>query len=541
MDRIKATLKEKFFSEGILKLKKTWTKIDEVLCDPYAQIPEKLRAKKKDRLRSGEDPLWKKRADAFCAGILAGTELSLDELSKRDVVVRTFSGPEFRVDPVFPLVLEDEKLEGSSKSHIDDVLKEMRYDSAVESGVLLARTETEGFIYQPGNPKDLGSLPFPLNSKAFAVLDKSLQFLSLHCGDEVEFRLRESEVHDLKVIKYGNMTSKEMDDYIDYLSGQLDPLSSLLTITNSFPIWRYILYGNDSGMPALRLMRAIHLANEIAASEATTLHRETVESLFLSFAKPAFLKETLLPCCTTETDEKDFMLELKKFVSNFVALLPRKANIFRPAIKHVARCLSRDESNDFLWNTLETVLIHQQVEEDDDFDAQPWNSVPLIMTPKELRIAFKENHNLFADLPYVRLKQPYKSVEDYFETYFTLLRKDCYGQLCDVIRSAKLVNVEKKKYNLYKIVATTGIYFFPNGRGMAFLLKFEPLFEINWNDSEALKGENLVCISLTGNFDDQKLIWATIASQRSKQTNLLNQVRKPQLLLENCSNISSLI
>ncbi|XP_065842098.1 uncharacterized protein [Oscarella lobularis] len=528
MDQIKAALKEK----NPFKRKKTLAKIEEVLRDPYAQLSSRLRDKyrnDKSRLQSDVDGLWKLRVGAFLAGLSASTQLSLDELNKSEVVLQTFSGLQFRVEPVSPYVPEDEE-ESLTLSHNKDLVKEMRYDSVVESGVLLAKTETEGFIYQPGDPKELGSLRFPLNTDAFAVPDKSLKALSLHCGDEVEFRLCGSTPYDVKVSKYEDMTSKEIDDYLNDLSQIADenPLSALLSIRNAFPIWRYILYGDEGRVPTHRLWRVVRLASKITASEATTLLRSAVESIFLSFAKPAFLHETLLPCCTNETDRSDFTVdEMKEFVSNFVTLLPKKANTIFPLIKIVSQSLfdvgRYVESNKFLLNTLETIASHQQIDEDDDTDVQPWNSAPLIITPKELRIASKQNHNQFADLPVVRLKQPYRSIEDYFETYFTLLRKDCYGQLCDVIRSAKLLHVDRKKHNLYKIVETTGLYFFLNGRGMAFCLKFEPLFEIDWNESEFLKEENLVAISLTGNFDDSELIWATIASQGRKHTELLKR------------------
>eukprot|EP00118_Oscarella_pearsei_P021036 m.233770 g.233770 ORF g.233770 m.233770 type:complete len:1538 (+) comp40099_c0_seq4:96-4709(+) len=600
MASVKDVLKSVFPRSNPLKLGSTATKVKGILSQPYIQLPknvQKLYGASRERLPLADD-LLRRRTQAFCKGLLQLGSESLQQFDKqmnRVVLEALTKGNQFYGNPIMPRILDDDDLDRQSDVR-RVVEKQLELDTSLplHGGVLIAafddETNLHGYIYQPGDPKERGAIHCLFDS-AFTVADESLKY-PLHCGDEVEFRIRQREsvceVYDLKVTKYGHLSNKEIDLYLERFSDRASrPLDVLLSMTNYFPFWKYVLdnlSGNDDQTPPasadlsgeegqsqvsigdevttdsvpdqrlraefggsspprspscerqrqIRALCMLKLISKVSSIEAANLQRARVES-FLTLTARSKFGQTLLQLLTSESNSRrQNVFQIRDFLLCFVEVVPSKAGLIAALIKQTALSLNKlnclQESNDFLLRTLEKTLA-SQVTEEEDVDVQKWNNIPLIITPKELRIASKERHNLTADLPVVRLQQPYSSLEDYFNTYFTLLRYDCYGQLCDVIRSVKLLNMDQHKHNLYKILDVTGIHFLRNGGNMAFCLKFEPFFPLD-PSSGALRGENLLCISLNGTFNDKQFVWATIASQRGTKTDRLD---KEELYIRFCT------
>jgi hypothetical protein len=417
----------------------------------------------------------------------------------------------------YPIVIDD------VRSETDINAKDDFGDSHTSSakGILLAvhRDDvTTAFICSSSNIED-GSLQCDL-AKTYRTPDESLSF-PLHPGDEVEFSFtqigQQTTISYITVSCYNKLTVDEIERYLNRLQGFDDSMDALVVITSFPAMWRYIV--NDNKLPEGVLQKILSLHNSIWQSKKSVLQTSRLERLMQSYVGAKFLD-----LLYEHIESSNINISIQLFLTGFIKCSPTSAFA---VVRHI-RCLTQAlnkagqemASYNFLIEIVTATCIPSKAA---NVSTLPWDQTPLIITPDELRVLTQAGSEKFAELPVVQTEGAYKDLADYYETYFRLLRDDCFGEVRNLILSARLGQLDKEQHVVYKIIGFTGLHFLINGRGMAYGIKFEASSRVDWTTSDALKCENLVCISPGGEFEDDKMIWATIATQRGSKMDRLNE------------------
>lgn len=137
-----------------------------------------------------------------------------------------------------------------------------------------------------------------------------------------------------------------------------------------------------------------------------------------------------------------------------------------------------------------------------------WDALPLVASRHEL---LREVDPL-AFTPGVVERGPYGSADEYYGTYFRLMRCEGFGALSDGIGSLLKGKLDARDMNVYKDVAVLGVRFSTQGGAdaMTIVLTYRPLVPKRGNRAAAeIMFGNLLCLSLDGSFSEP--LWAVVA------------------------------
>ena len=127
----------------------------------------------------------------------------------------------------------------------------------------------------------------------------------------------------------------------------------------------------------------------------------------------------------------------------------------------------------------------------------------------------KGDSEICSNLKPVLKKGSYGTSEEYLETYFRLLRADCFGNLCTYLKEFLKGNLDPRNMSVYHSVKLVGLSVIANNGKLAYRLQFTPVVPVkDWTISSNLIYGNLLCISPSGTF--QNPIWATVAKRDIK-------------------------
>ena len=133
-------------------------------------------------------------------------------------------------------------------------------------------------------------------------------------------------------------------------------------------------------------------------------------------------------------------------------------------------------------------------------DDDDWNSLPLVPTLKEIQCGFVNKHHLQP----VKIGKPYASVDDYTDTYFRLLRADCFNGICSGIYQYLRGQLNERDMRIHKDLQTVGIHMNIFQKSIVLVVRKPP----NTTYYGKLMYGSLLCLSVSGRFDDP--MWATI-------------------------------
>ena len=496
---------------------------------PYGANERKLRLLPTSTL-SKTDPLVQCRTNAFIRD-RSSSKLSVTALKSKEDQNRLLYMCESLAEmidiSIFPTVTDDSEARINAKNGFGDSAMQ-NHTFRLEKGILLAVHKQgelrEAFIYSSNITSHLQSEDRTLQcdlAKTYKTPDESLSF-PLHPGDEVEFSFtqidQQTDISDITVTCYNKLTDDEIEGYLGRLQDS-DSMDALMMITSFPPMWRYIV--NVSKLPEGVLQKIMSLHNNIWQSKKSVLQRSRLERLMQSYVGAKFLDLVYNYIDAVATPDTS----TQAFFTGFIKYLPTSSFAVVRHIRRLTQVLNETgqmaTSYNFLMEIVTATCLPPKTA---NASALPWDQTPLIITPDELRVLTQAGSQEFAELPVVQTNKPYEDLTNYYDTYFRLLREDCFGEVCSVIRSARLGQLDEERNVAYKVNGFTGLHFLMNGRGMSYGIKFEPSSPVDWTTSDALKCENLVCISVDGNFEDSKMIWATIATQRGSKQDKLNKV-----------------
>ncbi len=162
-----------------------------------------------------------------------------------------------------------------------------------------------------------------------------------------------------------------------------------------------------------------------------------------------------------------------------------------------------------------------------------WNELPLVLSTNELLLngPLEDSVNLSP----VRTEGPYLSIDEYMDTYFRLLRADCFDAIRVGIDDLKKNKLDPRDMNVYHKITIPGILPSNFEAGIQLALRVTPCQPVeNWSTSSKLMFGNLLCLTPSGTFKDA--IWATIANREEE---LLKQKDGPVIVVELCSASNS--
>ena len=216
---------------------------------------------------------------------------------------------------------------------------------------------------------------------------------------------------------------------------------------------------------------------------------------------------------------------LQGFLLMFMQHVPQKMRTVVALIKPI---ISRNKKSTehFLYAILRRTTQFSTT----DTENMEWDELPLVPSISELLDGPLEGD---INLRPVKTEGPYDSAHDYIDTYFRLLRADCFDALKKGIADLLTGKLDPRDMNVYQDVNLAGLQITQNDSGLALGLKVTPVRKVhNWETSSSLMFGNLVCLSPSGTFRDA--LWATVMNRNLLKSHQIVMVE----LCSDCNSIS---
>ena len=154
---------------------------------------------------------------------------------------------------------------------------------------------------------------------------------------------------------------------------------------------------------------------------------------------------------------------------------------------------------------------------------ESWRSIPALLTVQEFHERVR-NHDGMP--PVAEVKATYKDLEEYFDTYYKLLREDAYRGLCRSVRRYLGLHEEKlnEKNDAIYLIRFLEVVPYKMGRFNLCRVEWEPKTDAvkqeGGENSLYLHEGNLFCISASGEFDPETtgdVLFAVKVSEHSSK------------------------
>ena len=218
----------------------------------------------------------------------------------------------------------------------------------------------------------------------------------------------------------------------------------------------------------------------------------------------------------------DGLLQIRQFLLLMLHYVPERTHKFLNLIKLMVS-KNKDSLDNFLFMAMKEIAKTAC----DDMDDLEWCDLPLVPSTRELTDGCLE---FYTNLKPAVVRGPYSSSHEYLDTYFRLLRADCFGSLCKYLQEFLKGKLDHRNMSVYHDVKLAGVSLNENNSGLALMLQITPAHPVkNWAVSPKLMFGNLLCVSPTGTFKDP--IWATVIN---RDVELLT--KKQCIVVELCSS-----
>ncbi len=393
----------------------------------------------------------------------------------------------------------------------------------------------EGYILSPSTTDNLSGLEsYAFTAGIIAKAHCSNATIPLHIGDLVSFKVSNQDWKvvancTLKVEQYfpGVLSEDDAREYLISLNLQGADVNVLQRLTKSPAAWKAIINDPDLYPKFFDEIISAFTSSKGASPSAMLQFVRTFQGSSFLRNIPRVLNQT---SNAAEYRASSSSQSVTSTTTELLAYLLKNCNFQLQERKAIASMLDQwlerlshhDDIQCLTLALIECCLVPPSSLTIHDPEL-PWNSIPTILTMAELESAHQElkqggkSNGRSAELPKVKERGSYDSLDEYGRTYFTLLREDCYGELIDTV--AKVKSVKSPKCDDSSNVADPVYYeatFIGLGRGkgqrIVFCFSFEtpPLAIAPATEGKPLlKEDNLVGLSLEGRFEND-IIWATV-------------------------------
>ena len=158
---------------------------------------------------------------------------------------------------------------------------------------------------------------------------------------------------------------------------------------------------------------------------------------------------------------------------------------------------------------------------------ESWRSIPALLTVQEFHRRVRNRDGM---PPVAEVKATYKDLEEYFDTYYKLLREDAYRGLCRSVRRYLGLHEEKlnEKNDAIYLIRFLEVVPYKMGRFNLCRVEWEPKTDAvkqeGGENSLYLHEGNLFCISASGEFDPEAtgdVLFAVKVSEHSSKVSLI--------------------
>ena len=362
------------------------------------------------------------------------------------------------------------------------------------------------------------------------VIDPQLGHYPLHIGDEISFKVVQSEQSvapgTLLVTKYNTCLKDDfVSRYFEWiLSFENNPLECLTKLLEWSVPWDCVLA--EEKLYYKYCVEILRVYNTCANTPEINLLPRNKQQLMNTLGDSQFIMnidKVLAKAVGTDDGEDRAEVECKLLniaVSLLCAVVKMKKNgchLLSGPVKEVIKLLGTKKEIGLLQLLSFAVVDTYMVPMASALATpQTWHHVPTIPTNEEFQKIIEESKSLLLNLP--KVKNIYSSTMEYGHTYFSLLRADCYYPMCEKIARLKVKKDEfKDSYYDLKFMEVK----MSSPKPVLFGFRFKVNISLNSQaeNTPYLTQGNLLCLSLGGKFEGD-ILWATVDCLNDTCTNV---------------------
>jgi len=397
---------------------------------------------------------------------------------------------------------------GSSSLQLEVIPKhEHRMHEKRWQGKVAKIQDTFGFIQCDTTTPRLAELTGDLY---FAASSSHTGHFKLDRGDQVSFYVHQQpRLHavDVRLVQCSDRPVEIIESYITSLlekiadSGDVGSREDVIVAVTCLPVWKCI--GHISSISDNGLRMLVELL--IQLNEKEFLRENAAVVLETLHETPLFAPHHgRLSSYMNDLATNGFIHELSN-LHQLIVLMAQKVPKCGRQITEFVKPLISDEKGS--CNKLLYQLLRQFTKGTAGaIENMQWNELPLVPSVDELVSGKLES---YSSLDRVIEKGAYLSMESYIDTYFRLLRVDCFSAMAKGVTDLIGGKIVTRDMNVYRGIQLAGVQL--TGSGLSIGLAVVPHKTVNWQQSSNLMFGNLLCISVSGTFQDP--IWATVSNR----------------------------
>ena len=476
------------------------------------------------------EEIVEKRRQALRACKCDPGEISRQDLSAQ---VKRYEGQVF---------LTEAQLQGSPETDKEESCGPTRQGVVTDLYLPTEGRLWEGYITCPAQNAQTEDRVFHFDNTTM-VNKKSAYDLGVHIGDVVAFKpskVNGSEIANstLQVIEYfpGVLNAITIRPYLSEIKRAASNVETLQIVLKYPAVWKYLLNEPSIYQKQYKVILSIYKTDD---SPTTSLQRK----LMGTFEGSSFIQD-LVPLLNKDTEQendtqyRNDVHEATFFLVAFVQCFPDSV---RPALQQLAELLLKLKMHKELKVLVSAVIDSYLVPPDSEqVQDRPWRCIPTILTKQEFEEMPAPSSGPDPNLPVVKEYGCYESPEEYGQTYFSLLRMDCYGELIQTINHLKTEHTEDCHNCTFYYITFSGLAK-GTGHRIVYNLHYETTVPIeragSGNESPLLRQGNLVCFSIGGKFEND-LVWATVDRSEHKSSKAVDSSGK-MLFCKQVFNVQS--
>ena len=373
----------------------------------------------------------------------------------------------------------------------------------------------------------------------FPVASSLTGHFKLDRGDQVSFYVRDGpqqklQAFDVRLAQCSVRPVELIEDYIKSLLEKVadsDDLASrehMIVAITCLPVWECI--GHVSNITDNGLKMLLQLL--IQLNEKEFLKANAAMVLETLYKTPLFApSDGRLSCYMNDLVRGGSTDELSELHRLIVLMAERVPKCGRQITEFLKPVISSEKGS---CEKLLYQLLRQFTKGSAGaIENMQWNELPLVPSVDELVSGRLES---YSSLQRVIEKGEYPSSDAYIDTYFRLLRVDCFSALAKGVTNLLNGSLDPRDMNVYRGVRLAGVLMMQNGScsGLSIGLEVASDQKIDWDQSSRLMFGNLLCISVSGTFQDP--IWATVINRDLLKK---QQIIVTELCCENNAGLNS--
>ena len=349
-----------------------------------------------------------------------------------------------------------------------------------------------------------------------AVKLVSIPSYPLHIGDEVSFRCNERgsvAEHTLEVTRYNSVEPIAFfSEYASALRKWKDsPLQSVQNLLDWPAPWKCMLEEERLYKSLYRQMLEIGVMCNAAELKVDSRAR----SAFISTLIESSFVQKVVGVLTKQEMSNEIVSYLVQLLTTLVRRLNKdEAYQWAKPLKQLAAILEERNNTRAMKLLLDAVLDCCLVPPSSTKPTKEcWSSIPTILTSSEFDDAVQPDAGMEASSNLPVVKHTYDSIEEYGQTYFTLLREDCYRELTNAVARMKSGKTDDQKDTYYQMQFS---HLYRDNIHIVYGFHFKTVVSSAskhcLEDFPLLKQGNLVCFSSKGRFEgEDDIVWGTVS------------------------------